>query len=90
MKAVNDKIIIKKESTEEKTKGGLIIANQGAEHQSKGTVLSVGNGILLNDGTRSKLCVKKGDKVLFSGGTLIDHEGESYIVLSESNILATL
>jgi chaperonin GroES len=91
MKAVGDKIIIKQEIGEEQTTAsGLILTQNSAEHQNQGKVLSVGSGILLNDGTRSPLSVKEGDEILFSGGTIVDVKGEGYIFLTESNVLAIL
>ena len=90
MKALNDKIIIKKESVEETSSGGIIMAGRGAESQSEGVVLSVGPGILMNDGTRSKLSVKKKDRVLFTSGLIISHKGDEYIVLSEKDLVAVL
>jgi len=70
--------------------GGIIMASTGAAHQSEGVVESVGKGVLLNDGSRSKPCVKKGDRILFSGGTIVDHQGQGYIFLTETNVLAVL
>ena len=58
----------------------------------KGKVLVLGDGKLLDDGTRAKFQVKKGDSVLFSsyGGTEIKVGGEEYLLMDESDILAVL
>ena len=89
-KALNDNIIIKKESLEETSSGGIIMAGRGAESQSEGIVLLVGQGILMNDGTRTKSSVKKGDRVLFSSGLILASKGEEYIILSEKDLVAIL
>lgn len=90
MKALNDTIIIKKQSVEETSSGGIIMAGRGADSQSEGKVISVGNGILLNDGSRAKSAVKKGDLVLFKSGTVVMTKGDEYIVLSEKDLVAVL
>ena len=63
---LNDKIVVKRLEAEERTAGGIVLPDSAKDKPSRGTVLAVGDGRLLDDGTRSKLQVKVGDKVLFT------------------------
>ncbi|MBN2210540.1 MAG: co-chaperone GroES [Sedimentisphaerales bacterium] len=87
-----DKVIIKRLEAEEKTKGGLYLPDNAKEKPQRGTIIAVGDGKLLDDGTRAAFQVKKGDVVLFStyGGTEIKVDGENYLVMEESDILAVI
>jgi chaperonin GroES len=76
----------------EKKKGGIIIPDTAKEKPQQGEVIAVGKGRLLESGERAALEVKKGDKVLFRkySGTEIDIENDKYLILGESDILATI
>jgi chaperonin GroES len=76
----------------EKKKGGIIIPDTAKEKPQQGEVIAVGKGRVLDSGERSALEVKKGDKVLFRkySGTEIDIENDKYLILGESDILATI
>jgi chaperonin GroES len=86
------KVLIRRLEAEEKTRGGIVLPDTAKEKPQKGTVLAVGDGKLLDDGTRAKFQVKKGDKVLFASyaGTEIKVLGEEYMLMDESDILAIL
>ena len=86
------KVLIRRLEAEEKTRGGIVLPDTAKEKPQKGTVLAVGDGKLLDDGTRAAFQVKKGDKVLFSSyaGTEIKVEGEDYLLMNESDVLAIL
>ncbi len=87
---LHDKVLIKRLEGEEKTKGGIIIPDTAQEQPQEGKVVAVGNGNVGEDGKVRKLDVKPGDSVLFSkyGGTDINIEGDSYVVMKEEEILA--
>jgi chaperonin GroES len=76
----------------EKKKGSIIIPDTAKEKPQQGEVIAVGKGRLLESGERAALEVKKGDKVLFRkySGTEIDIENDKYLILGESDILATI
>jgi chaperonin GroES len=76
----------------EKKKGGIIIPDTAKEKPQQGEVIAVGKGRLLESGERAAVEVKKGDKVLFRkySGTEIDIENGKYLILGESDILATI
>ena len=92
IRPLGEKVLIKRLEAEEKTKGGIVLPDTAKEKPQKGTVLAVGDGKLLEDGKRAAFQVKKGDKVLFTSyaGTEIKVEGEEFMLMDESDILAIL
>ena len=92
IRPLHDRIIVKRNENETKTKGGLFIPDTAKEKPIEGTVLAVGNGKILEDGSVRKLEVKEGDRVLFGkySGDEIKLEGETHMILRETEILAVL
>lgn len=89
---LGDKVVVKRTEAEEVTSGGIVLPDAAREKPQEGRVLSVGTGRLLSDGTRSKLQVNEGDRVLFSSyaGNEIDIDGSKLLIMNESDILAVL
>jgi chaperonin GroES len=92
IRPLGEKVLVKRLEAEETTRGGIVLPDTAKEKPQKGTVLAVGDGKLLDDGTRAKFQVKKGNKVLFAsyGGTEVKVGGEEYLLMDESDILAIL
>ena len=92
IRPLGEKVLIKRMEAESTTAGGIVLPDAAKEKPQKGTILAVGDGKLLDDGTRAKFAVKKGDKVLFSSyaGTEIKVDGEELMLMDESDILAIL
>jgi len=92
IRPLGEKVLIKRLEAEEKTKGGIVLPDTAKEKPQKGTVLAVGDGKLLDDGKRGSFQVKPGDKVLFASyaGTEIKVDGQEYMLMDESDILAIL
>ncbi len=92
IKPLGAKVLIRRLEAEDKTSGGIVLPDTAKEKPQKGTVMSVGDGKLLEDGTRGKFQVKKGDSVLFSSyaGTEIKVDGQEYMLMDESDILAII
>ena len=90
LKPLNDRVVVKRVEEEEKTAGGIIIPDTAKEKPVQGEVISVGNGKLMEDGSRRPLDVKAGDRVLFSkyAGTDIKVEGAELLIMREDDILA--
>ena len=90
LKPLGDRIIVKRLEAETKTKGGIIIPDSAKEKPSEGKVVAVGAGALNNEGKLIPMTVKEGDTILFAkwGGTEVKIEGEDYIILKESDVLA--
>src|SRR5690606_7810844 len=89
---LGDRVVVKAVEQEERTKGGIVLPDTAKEKPQEGEVLAVGTGRLLDSGERVPLEVQVGDRVVFSkyGGTEIKLEGEEYIILRESDILAVV
>jgi chaperonin GroES len=92
IRPLQDRIIVKRLKEEEKTKGGLYIPDSAKEKPVEGTVLAVGNGKVLEDGTVRRLDVKEGDRVLFGkySGTEVKLDGEEHLILREDDILGVI
>lgn len=88
IKPLHDRVLIKRISEEEKTKGGIIIPDTAKEKPMEGKIVAVGSGKVV-DGKNHPLQVKAGDRVLFAkyAGTEIKIEGEEHLILSEDEIL---
>lgn len=89
---IQDRVLVKRDESEERTDSGLYIPDTAKEKPSKGIVIAVGAGKRDDDGKRIEPDVKTGDKVLFGkySGTEIELHGEKHIVLREEEILAVL
>lgn len=87
---IGDRVVVKPEPEEEKTKSGIVLPDTAKEKPSEGTVIAVGPGRVLDNGLKVPLEVKIGDRVIYSkyGGTEVKIDGEEYIILSERDILA--
>ena len=92
IRPLHDRVIVKRIENENKTKGGLFIPDTAKEKPIEGTVLAVGNGRILDDGSVRKLEVKAGDRVLFGkySGTEVKLEGEEHLILREDDILGVV
>jgi len=89
IRPLHDRILVKRLSNEEKTKGGIIIPDSAKEKPQEGEIIAVGNGKILENGQKQNLDVKVGDKVLFSkyAGSEIKIDGEEYTIMREDDIL---
>ena len=87
---IGDRVVVKPEPEEEKTKSGIVLPDTAKEKPQEGTVIAVGPGRVLDSGQRVPLEVKVGDKIIYSkyGGTEVKIDGEEYIILNERDILA--
>ena len=90
LRPLDDRIIVKRVEAEEKTAGGIILPDNAKEKPQKGEVIAVGLGKLLDSGARATPDVKAGDLVLFGkySGSEVKVEGEEYLIMRESDILA--
>ena len=90
LRPLGDRIIAKPSSAEEKTAGGILLPDSAKEKPQKAEVIAVGPGALLENGTRSELDVKIGDKVIYGkySGTEIKIGSVDYVILRQDDILA--
>jgi chaperonin GroES len=86
-----DRILIRRMDAQEQVKGGIIIPDTAKEKPTEGEVVAVGPGRVTKDGSRVKLEVSKGDRVLIGkyAGTEVKIHGDSYVILREEDVLAT-
>lgn len=91
IRPLHDRVIIKREEVETKSAGGIVLTGTAATKSTRGKVLAVGKGRILNDGTVHPMDVKVGDTVIFSDGYGVKAEkidGEEVLIVHESDILA--
>ncbi len=74
------------------TKGGIVLPDTAKEKPQRGTVLALGDGKQLDDGSRGDFQVAAGDMILFASyaGTEIKIDGQEYLLMDESDILAII
>ncbi|HQJ90522.1 MAG: co-chaperone GroES [Paludibacteraceae bacterium] len=87
IKPLADRVLIKPAAAEEKTASGIIIPDSAKEKPLKGEVLAVGKGT-----KDEEMVVKKGDVVLYGkyAGTELELDGEKYLIMRQSDILAII
>ena len=86
-----DRVVVKPETAEEKTAGGLFIPDTAKEKPQRGTIIAVGQGRIEN-GTKIDMTVKEGDTVLYGkyAGTEINLDNEDVLIMRESDILGVV
>ena len=91
IKPLGDRVVIKNLEAEETTKGGIILTNSAKGKPVMAEVLAVGPGGNV-DGKEIKMNVKEGQKVIYSkyAGTEVKLDGEEYIIVRQSDILAVV
>jgi len=93
IKPLGDRIVIKRSEAQERTAGGIVLPDSAKNKPQRGTVLAVGPGKLVKDGTRRPLQVKVGDTVLFTnwaGDEFKESRGENILLMREEDVLAVL
>ena len=84
---LHDRVIVKAAAAEEKTAGGIIIPDTAKEKPQRGTVIAAGPGK-----KDEPMTVKPGNSILYGkyAGTEVSFEGEDYLIMRESDILAVI
>jgi chaperonin GroES len=93
IRPLNDRVIVKRHEQESKSAGGIVLTGSAAEKSTRGEVIAVGNGRVLDNGDVKAVDVKIGDIVIFSDGYGVKTEkldGEEVLILGESDILAVV
>ena len=92
LQPLGDKVVVEREESQTKTAGGIVLPDSAKDKPSRGTIIAIGTGKLLDDGTRGSLQVKKGDRVLFTSYApeTITIDDEEFLLMAESDILAVI
>lgn len=92
IKPLADKILVERLQAESVTSGGIVLPDSAKEKPQKGKIAAVGPGKTLEDGSRSKFEVKKGDIVLFTSyaGSEVKLGDIEYLIMDESDVLAII
>jgi len=92
IKPLSDRVVVEPAEAEEISAGGIILPDTAKEKPQQGTVVAVGPGKYSDGGTLIEMTVKKGEKVLFGkySGTEVTIDGIEYVIMRESDLLATL
>ena len=92
LRPLDDRIVIKQSDAEEKTTGGIILPDTAKEKPQIGKIIATGPGKMLDNGKRSKMSVKKNDKVIYAKyiGSEVEIDGKKFVVLRESDILGII
>jgi chaperonin GroES len=90
LRPLHDRILVKRIEAAEVMKGGIIIPDTAKEKPQEGKVVAVGNGKILENGTRLEMSIKEGDTILFGkySGTEVKIDGEEYLIMREDDVLA--
>jgi len=89
---LHDRILVKRIEEGEVRRGGLIIPDSAKEKPQEGKVLAVGKGMVAEDGRKTPLDVKAGDRVLFGkySGSEVTLDGQEYLIMKEEDVLGIL
>ncbi len=90
VKPLADRVIVKAIDPEEKQKSGIIIPDTAKEKPQEGEIIAVGPGKVTDAGNKVDMEVKQGDRILYGkySGTEVTIEGDEYLIMRESDILA--
>lgn len=92
LKPLFDRIVVQRTESENVTTGGILLPDATKEKRNEGTVVAVGQGKVLDDGTVIPLELQGGETVIFGkyAGSEVDLEGETYLVMREDEVLAVI
>ena len=92
IKPINDRVLVIREKEEQKSAGGIIIPDTAKEKPQRGKIVAAGPGKVGEDGKRTPLEVKSGDRILFSkyAGTEIKIDGVEHVFMKEDDILSII
>ena len=90
IRPLHDRVIVERQEVESKSAGGIVLTGSAAEKSTRGIILAVGNGRILENGSVQPLDVKVGDSVIFAEGNIKSEkiDGKEVLIMSEYNILA--
>ncbi|MDR2728782.1 MAG: co-chaperone GroES [Chitinispirillales bacterium] len=92
VKPLADRIVVRPLEAQEKTSGGIYIPDNAKEKPQKGEVVAAGPGKTSDSGAKIEMSLKKGDKILYGkySGTEVSIDGEDFLIMKESDVLAVV
>lgn len=92
LEPMGDKVVVQRDESQDVTAGGIVLPDSAKDKPSRGTIVAIGPGKMLDDGTRGELQVKSGDRVLFTSYApeVIEFDDQEFLLMSEADILAVI
>jgi chaperonin GroES len=92
LQPLGDRVVVQREESEARTAGGIVLPDSAKEKPQRGVIVSVGDGKLLDNGSRGALQVQPGDRVIFTSwaGEAFKVDGEELLLMKEEDILAVI
>ncbi len=92
IRPLHDRVVVRRQEEETTSAGGIVIPDSATEKPSRGEVIAVGNGKLLDTGETRPLDLKVGDNILFGkySGTEVKIDGDDLLVMREDDIMAVI
>jgi len=92
LQPLGDRVVVEREASEEVTAGGIVLPDSAQDKPARGTIVSVGDGRLLEDGTRGEIQVAVGDRVIFNSyaGESFQVDDDEFLLMREDDILAVI
>ncbi|TWU16460.1 co-chaperone GroES [Allorhodopirellula heiligendammensis] len=92
LQPLGERIVIQREERESTTAGGIVLPDSAQEKPARGTVIAIGTGKQLDDGSRAPSQLKTGERVLFSSyaGETIEIDDVEYLLMREDDVLAVI
>ncbi len=87
-----DKVLVQRTEAADVSAGGIVLPDSAKEKPAEGQVIALGEGRLLDDGSRTEFTVAVGNRVLFTSyaGTEVEWDGQEYLIMSEDDILGII
>lgn len=92
LQPMGERIVVQREESVETTAGGIVLPDSAQEKPARGTVVAIGSGKLLDDGSRAESQLSAGDIVLFSSyaGENVEIDDVEYLLMREDDVLAVI
>ena len=92
LQPLGDRVVVQRDESLEVTTGGIVLPDSAKDAPARGTVVSVGDGIMMPDGSRVALQLTVGARIIFSsyGGEAINIDDEEYLLMRDSDVLAVI
>lgn len=92
IRPLGDKVLVQRIAAAEISAGGIVLPESAKEKPAEGKVIALGEGRMLEDGSRSEFAVSIGEQVLFTSyaGTEVEWQGKKYLIMSENDILGII